>query len=243
MQTAQLRILFQKTPQRLEDCLCLRPCHQRGQQPHQSPGQQILAKGRPFRHLILAQHGPVGLPDETGRQLQVDGGRNAQPAPVECGTPRIDRHRIGCQRQRKPLRDAVALHQDDFIFQRGQRMGPHPVAEEVAQRLGLVAVNDDETGGDVGLGHADRNGARVFPFTLDALTLASDRSSRGQDETSGATCRSGPKTQAWDSQRSSTALTASGRSIGARWPAPGMMASFAPGTLEEISCARAGGVS
>ena len=45
MQTAQLRILFQKTPQRLEDRLRLRPCHQRGQQPHQSPGQQILAKG------------------------------------------------------------------------------------------------------------------------------------------------------------------------------------------------------
>ena len=45
MQTAQLRILFQETPQRLEDRLCLRPCHQRGQQPHQSPGQQLLAKG------------------------------------------------------------------------------------------------------------------------------------------------------------------------------------------------------
>ena len=45
MQTAQLRILFQETPQRLEDRLCLRPGHQRGQQTHQSPGQQILAKG------------------------------------------------------------------------------------------------------------------------------------------------------------------------------------------------------
>ena len=168
---AQQRIVLQKTAQRCKDLLM----QQAGQHPHQPPGQQVLAKRRPLGHGIIAQHGPVRLPDEARGKLDVQRSRDTQPV-AQTGRPgrspcrgRTRRprpgiihpvwrpvvrpgRRVGRQRQRQPLGDAVALDQNDFVFQGRQRMRPHPVAQQVAQRFGLVAMNDDEASGQIAVG-------------------------------------------------------------------------------------------
>ncbi|MDV7396065.1 hypothetical protein RZS08_32030, partial [Arthrospira platensis SPKY1] len=45
--------------------------HQRGQQTHQAPQQQRAVVGRHRGHALGAQHGAVGVPDETGRQQRL----------------------------------------------------------------------------------------------------------------------------------------------------------------------------
>ena len=133
---AQVLVLRQKALQRGEGRFLQQP----GQQAHQAPGQRLGVQRRGARHGVGAQHGPVGLPDEAHRQLHLQRGGDAMAA---LG-------RVLRQRQAQPLRHPVTLHQDALVLQRSQRVAAHPVAHQVAQRLGVVAVHHHEAGGQAG---------------------------------------------------------------------------------------------
>ena len=107
-------------------------------QPQQPPGEPCLVERRGGRHCIAAQHGAVGGPQETPGQLYVDRCADAQPAGVR---------RAG-QGQFQPLRDAVALHQHQLVFERPQRRAGQPGGKQVAQILQPVAVQHHQAGFD-----------------------------------------------------------------------------------------------
>ncbi|MNO74249.1 hypothetical protein D3C76_652420 [compost metagenome] len=95
------------------------------QQAHQAPGQGGFIQQRLGRNVVAPQDHPIELPHETAGQLHVDGGGDPAAAHVVV-------FRIFGECQLKPLRDAVALHQGDFIFQGGQRVAPHPAHHQAA---------------------------------------------------------------------------------------------------------------
>jgi len=132
---AQIAVALQEMPQGEEVGLS----QQLGQQPHQAPDQRLAVEGRALRHRLRSEDGPVGPPQEAGRQHELEPGGDAQArrAPVARPTG-------GCQRQSQPLADAVALHQHDLGLERGQRVIGHEADQQVAQGLGPVAVNDDQ---------------------------------------------------------------------------------------------------
>ena len=115
-----------------------------GQQPHQPPGQRLLVERRLLGHAVAPQNATVAVPEKPRRQLHIQRRGDAAAA----------LRRVGSQRHLQPLGDAVALHQDDFVFQRRQRVRPHPVHRQLAQGLQAVAVDDHQTGGEaVGVLH------------------------------------------------------------------------------------------
>ncbi|EXI90363.1 MAG: hypothetical protein AW11_00876 [Candidatus Accumulibacter regalis] len=69
--------------------------------------------------------------------------------------------RVGRQRQLQPLRDAVALHQDDLVLQRRQRIALHPFDDQIAQHLGLIAMHEHQAGGQGGQGQVGLRGRGV----------------------------------------------------------------------------------
>jgi len=135
MALAHAVVVGQETPQRQEDLVAQ---HLR-QQAQQAPGQSVAVQRGRLGQQVPAQHGAIGAPEKTGRQLHVHRGRD--PASLR---PRLLR-RIGRQRELQPLRDAVALHQDDFVLERRQRIPLHPRHRQPAQLLQPIAVDDHET--------------------------------------------------------------------------------------------------
>jgi hypothetical protein len=130
--------ILQEVAQRFEFFLL----QQLGQQAHQAPGERILVEGRAARHPLRTQHAAVGLPQEARRQRHAGGGAHA--------------HVLG-QRDLQPFGDAVRLHQHDLLFERPQRVVAQPVEDGGAQQFHLVAVQDEEAGGDRGR-HGDERG-------------------------------------------------------------------------------------
>jgi hypothetical protein len=45
------------------------------------------------------------------------------------------------------LRNAIALHEDHFVFERRERILLDPFDHQVAQALGLIAVHEHQPGG------------------------------------------------------------------------------------------------
>ena len=132
---AQVVIVGQKVRQRLEGGLI----QQLRQQTHQPPAQPQFVQRRRLGHGIFAfavgQHGAIGLPQKTRWQGDIQRRRDAGTA-----------GRIGGQGQLQPLADAVALHQNHLVFQRRQRLAPHPGHRQIAQRFQLVAVHHQKAG-------------------------------------------------------------------------------------------------
>ena len=133
---AQVTVIREEALQRLE----MRLVDQLRQQAHEPPCQRCLVEQRGLRDFILAQHAAIELPHEAARQLHVDGGGN--PAAAQVIVLRVFR-----QGEFQPLSDAVALHQGDFVFQRRERITPHPADHQAAQFIEAVAVNHHETWG------------------------------------------------------------------------------------------------
>ena len=111
-----------------------------GQEAHQSPQQERLVEGRGLRHLLAPEHRAIHPPQEGRGQREADAGGDAAAARTLVGDVRR-------QRQAQPLRDAVALHQQRLAFERRHRVAPHPGDEQVAQVLGVVAMDQHQTGG------------------------------------------------------------------------------------------------
>ena len=131
---AQVIVLGEEAAQRSEAVAL----QQRRQQAHQPPGQRALVEQRHAGNRLAAEHRAVGLPEKGGRQLHVDGRGDAAAAAVLA--------RVLGQRLLEPLRHAVAVHQHHFVFQRAQRIAPHPGHRQFAQRVQAVAVDDHEAG-------------------------------------------------------------------------------------------------
>ena len=100
-----------------------------GQMLHQAPGECRLVHGRLRRHLLAPQHLPVGAPQKPCRQLDA------------CGRAHAPAARL---RHLEPLGHAVALNEDDLVFQWGQRPLLQPGKNRIGQRLGTVAVQSDQ---------------------------------------------------------------------------------------------------
>jgi len=129
---AALRVaVAQEVAQRREHVLR----QQRGQQAHQTPGQRRFVESGNGRHLVAAQHAAVGIPQEARRQRHAGGGADAG---------------LLGQSDLQPFGHAVRLHQHDFRFQRIQRMAAQPLEDGGAQLFELVAMQDQEAGGDAG---------------------------------------------------------------------------------------------
>ena len=121
---AIIGIVLQKTAERRKYLIG----QQTRQQSHQPPGQRRLVEWRQPGNGVTAQHGAIALPQKTGRQVHLHGRRNAATAMLG-------------QRQLQPLGDTVALHQYHLVFQRGQRVAPHPGHRQFPQLLQVVAVH------------------------------------------------------------------------------------------------------
>lgn len=134
---AQVVVIGEEATQRREAVAC----QQRRQQAHQTPGQRALVQQRDAGNRLASQHGPIGLPEEGGGQLHVDGRGDAATAPVLL--------RILGQRLLEPLGHAAAVYQHHLVLQRAQRIAPHPGHRQVAQRVQAVAMDDHEAGGQV----------------------------------------------------------------------------------------------
>ncbi len=137
---AGVRIGRQKSPQRGEavgiDRLLAAPQRiQVAQQAIQAPGhRRLVERGAVRQHL---QHAAIHPPNEARRQRHID--RRGNPATAAQRIPRIGR-----QGQLQPLADAVALHQNHFVFERMQRMTLHPGGHQAAQGLQSVALQQHE---------------------------------------------------------------------------------------------------
>ena len=119
VQLALFIVLFQKALQACEN----RVREQVGQQAHQPPAQRGLVQRRGLRRGLRPQHPAIHLPQKARRQLHIQRRGNAAAAVV----------RVFGQRQFQPLSDAVALHQQHFVFQRAQRVGTHPLHRKGSQ--------------------------------------------------------------------------------------------------------------
>ena len=104
---------------------------QAGQQLDQAPGHRQLVQRRFARHRARTQHLAVGAPDEAPRQL--DPRRRADAG-------------LAGQLGLEPFGHAAALHQDDFLLERRQRVLLQPGDQRLRQVLGAVAVQRDEAG-------------------------------------------------------------------------------------------------
>lgn len=131
---APVAIVAQKMLQRGKHRLIL----QGGQQPQDAPDQCLPVQRRALRHGGIAQHAAVSLPEKLGRQLHAH----------RCADPGV-----AGQRQLQPLAHALALHQDDFVFQRRQGLAAQPGGQHIAQVFQLVAVPDHQTGVEFASGH------------------------------------------------------------------------------------------
>lgn len=110
----------------------------RRQQAQQPPGQPVAIERRSLRQLVAPQHQPIGPPKKARGKLDVDGGGNAAALPLSA--------RVFRQREFEPLGNAIALHQDGFIFQWRKRRPLHPRHRQSAQVFQAIAVDDHETG-------------------------------------------------------------------------------------------------
>ena len=111
-----------------------RSLRQLGQVPHQAPGQWQLVHGRFKRYGVTPEHLAVSPPQKTSWQFHSGGCKNTA---------------LAGQCHLEPLGHAVALHQEDLLLKRAQRLARQPVEHCLAQQLGAVAVQDQQTGLDV----------------------------------------------------------------------------------------------
>jgi hypothetical protein len=103
--------------------------HHFRQQAHQAPEQPRLVERRTLRHRLPSEQRAIDLPQKARRQRNFERRRDAAAPgflPLPCG--------IGGERQLEPLRDAIALHQDDLVLERRQRIALHPGDDQVAQQ-------------------------------------------------------------------------------------------------------------
>ncbi len=84
-------------------------------------------------HGGAAKHLAVAAPQESARQLN-----------ARCGADAC----LGCQAHLEPLRDAIALHQEDLLLQRPKRIALDPLKNCFAQELRAVAMQDQKAGPD-----------------------------------------------------------------------------------------------
>ena len=126
---AQVVIVGQKALQGGESVIF----HYTWQEFQQPPGQALLVIGRFVRGLRFAQNGAVGAPQEAGRQLKID--RRADAAAV-----------VGGHGQLEPLGHAVALDEENLVFQRLERVAADPSHRHLPQVFQMVGVNDRQSG-------------------------------------------------------------------------------------------------
>lgn len=103
---APVRVIADESPQRLE----LGAPGKRRNHVHEPPHEARLVERRYIRNFRCAQHRAIGLPDESRRQHDIERCGDAAAALACVGI------RIGGEREFQPLRDTVALHEDDFVF-------------------------------------------------------------------------------------------------------------------------------
>jgi hypothetical protein len=145
---AQIGVLEQKAPQRR----VFRLRQQLGQETHQAPDQSGLVEGRDLGDGVGTEHSAIDAPEETRWQRDLERCRDSQTrASGILGLPPAAG--IGGERQLQPLRDAVALGQDDLVLERPKRITLHPLHQQIPQALRTVAVNEHEARRDEAFGH------------------------------------------------------------------------------------------
>ncbi|KFB74411.1 MAG: hypothetical protein AW09_000285 [Candidatus Accumulibacter phosphatis] len=116
----------------------LRIVHHFRQQAHQTPEQPRFVERRTLRHRRSSEQCAIHPPQKARRQRNFE--CRSDPAAPCC----LTLPRIGSERQLEPLRNAIALHQDDLVLERRQRIAFHPFDDQLAQHLRLIAMHEHQ---------------------------------------------------------------------------------------------------
>jgi hypothetical protein len=115
--------LPQESGQRLES----RALQQPGQELHQTPSHWQLVQHRLRGYRLAPQNLPVGTPQEAAWQFHAGGSAD----PVARGKLHLE-----------PFRHAVALDEEDLLFQGLERLAANPFEDRFAQQLRTKILHD-----------------------------------------------------------------------------------------------------